>query len=122
MEQTPPIEWPTVEVDGTVFKIHYGLGVQYLASKAGIDLNAFANAATSFAGVIDLFAVIAKPQLEALAKPVLSGEQWASTIGNLGKYKEIAEALGRAFVLSKVLPTETGPTPNLAADTGQRPN
>jgi hypothetical protein len=120
-ELDSPIDWPTVEVDGTVFTIQYGLGVQYQVSKAGVDLTAFANSATAFAAAMDLFSIIAKPQLEALNQPALNGEQWAVKVATMGKYTEIAQALGRAFQLSKVAPTASSPIPDTTAQPG-KPN
>lgn len=122
MEQQIPIEWPQVTIDGVTFKLKYDLGVTYLASKAGIDLKLFGDSARQLSVVLDMFALMVGPQLEELHKPVLTGQEWAVKIGTLPVLAEISTALGRALQLSKVVPTEKAPTPNVTADTEPRPN
>lgn len=103
-----PIVWPRVTLDGIDIEVRYSMGFLYRASKAGINVGDMANAAKNFSAVMDLLALTAKPVLEGLGKPVLSGEEWADKLQDTSQYIEVAKAFGEAYRLSvKAKPVES---------------
>ncbi len=117
-----PIEWPKVTIDGVTIEVKYSMGLNYRAAKVGLDLREMSDPVKLFAIGLDLFALIAAPQLQKMGQPVLSGEEWSERLQGFDDYKKISEAVGRAYELSKVAPLETGPAPNPPASTDPRPN
>lgn len=114
-----PIIWPVVKIDGMEIPVEYSMGLLYRASAAGVNLADLGNAAKNFATMLDLFAVIAKPFLEAEKRQILNGEQWASKLTDTGQFVEVAVAIRKAHALSvKTKPVEETPLPQATATAG----